>query len=103
MSLQNPSPLTCRTIFTGGTDCLVRIHNVADPDSEPGFHDNHTDAITSLTASNDHLITASADNVARLFTYPANEFEGYVTRSPGVAIRWVAMDQKGEQVAVCSE
>lgn len=81
----------------------MRIHNVEDPDAEPGFHDNHTDAITSLSSSRTHLVTASADNIARLFTYPRNEFEGYVTRSPGVAIRWVAMDQAGEQVAVCGE
>ena len=40
-----------RTVFTGGTDCLVRIHNAVEPDSEPGFHDNHTDAITSLACS----------------------------------------------------
>jgi hypothetical protein len=43
--------LMCRTIFTGGSDCLVRIHKAGDPDSEPGFHDNHTDEITSLTCS----------------------------------------------------
>ena len=40
-----------RTIFTGGSDCLVRIHRADDPDSEPGFHDDHTDAITSLSCS----------------------------------------------------
>jgi len=38
-----------RTIFTGGSDCLVRIHKANEPDSEPGFHDNHEDAVTSLT------------------------------------------------------
>ena len=41
--------LTYRTIFTGGSDCLVRIHKAYEPDSEPGFHDNHEDAVTSLT------------------------------------------------------
>jgi chromosome transmission fidelity protein 4 len=41
--------LTYRTIFTGGSDCLVRIHKANEPDSEPGFHDNHEDAVTSLT------------------------------------------------------
>ena len=41
--------LTHRTIFTGGSDCLVRIHKANEPDSEPGFHDNHEDAVTSLT------------------------------------------------------
>jgi len=41
--------LTFRTIFTGGSDCLVRIHKANEPDSEPGFHDNHEDAVTSLT------------------------------------------------------
>jgi hypothetical protein len=28
---------------------LVRIHKANEPDSEPGFHDNHEDAVTSLT------------------------------------------------------
>ena len=41
--------LTYRTMFTGGSDCLVRIHKANEPDSEPGFHDNHEDAVTSLT------------------------------------------------------
>lgn len=40
-----------RTIFTGGTDSLVRIHKADDPASEPGFFDEHTDAITSLSCS----------------------------------------------------
>lgn len=81
----------------------MRIHSVEDPGSEPGFHDNHTEAVVSLTASRHHLISASLDNIARLFSYPQNDFEGYVTRSPGVPIRWVQVDQQGERVAVCSE
>ncbi|KAK8847432.1 hypothetical protein IAR55_005290 [Kwoniella newhampshirensis] len=90
-------------IFTGGSDCLVRIHKSSDPDSEPGFHDNHSDAVTSLTCSNTHLISASVDNIVRLFSYPENEFEGFLTRSSGVPIRWVSVDQAGERVAVCSD
>ncbi|OCF45863.1 chromosome transmission fidelity protein 4 [Kwoniella heveanensis CBS 569] len=91
------------TIFTGGSDCLVRIHKVDSPDSEPGFHDNHTDAITSLSCSKTNLITASEDNIARIFSYPQNEFEGFLTRSSGVPIRWVSVDNAGERVAVCSD
>ncbi|WVQ98084.1 hypothetical protein IAU59_005206 [Kwoniella sp. CBS 9459] len=91
------------TIFTGGSDCLVRIHKVDSPDSEPGFHDNHTDAITSLSCSKTNLITASEDNIARIFSYPQNEFEGFLTRSSGVPIRWVSVDNVGERVAVCSD
>jgi chromosome transmission fidelity protein 4 len=49
------------------------------------------------------LITASLDNIARTFSYPGNEYTGYVTRSSSVPIRWVSMDKKGERVAVCSE
>ncbi|WRT64744.1 uncharacterized protein IL334_001678 [Kwoniella shivajii] len=91
------------TIFTGGSDCLVRIHKADNPDSEPGFHDNHTDAVTSLTCSRTNLITASEDNIARIFSYPQNEFEGFLTRSSGVPIRWVSVDNSGERVAVCSD
>nr|XP_031860604.1 uncharacterized protein CI109_003935 [Kwoniella shandongensis]KAA5527676.1 hypothetical protein CI109_003935 [Kwoniella shandongensis] len=91
------------TIFTGGSDCLVRIHKADDPDSEPGFHDNHSDAVTSLTCSNTHLISASVDNIVRLFSYPENEFDGFLTRSSGVPIRWVSVDKAGERVAVCSD
>ncbi|EIW71228.1 hypothetical protein TREMEDRAFT_28047 [Tremella mesenterica DSM 1558] len=91
------------TIFTGGADCLVRIHRADDPDAEPGFHDDHTDAVTSLSCSNSYLVTGSVDNIARYFSYPQNEFQGYITRSSGVAIRWVAMDKAGERVAVCSD
>ncbi|WWC59498.1 uncharacterized protein I303_102054 [Kwoniella dejecticola CBS 10117] len=91
------------TIFTGGSDCLVRIHKADNPDSEPGFHDNHTDAVTSLTCSKTNLITASEDNIARIFSYPENEFTGFLTRSSGVPIRWVSVDSSGERVAVCSD
>lgn len=81
----------------------MRIHRVAEPDSEPDFLDNHQEAVTSLAASKTHLITASVDNIARIFTYPDNEFSGYLTRSSGVPIRWVSIDPQGERVAVCSE
>jgi hypothetical protein len=47
--MKREARLTYRTIFTGGSDCLVRIHKANEPDSEPGFHDNHEDAVTSLT------------------------------------------------------
>jgi chromosome transmission fidelity protein 4 len=50
-----------------------------------------------------NLVTGSKDNIARIFSYPANEFEGFVTRSSGVPIRWVSVDKAGERVAVCSE
>jgi hypothetical protein len=49
------------------------------------------------------LITASLDNIARTFSYPQNEYTGYVTRSASVPIRWVSLDKQGERVAVCSE
>lgn len=49
------------------------------------------------------MITASLDNIARTFSYPQNEYTGYVTRSASVPIRWVSLDKKGERVAVCSE
>ncbi|KAK4685805.1 chromosome transmission fidelity protein 4, partial [Tremellales sp. Uapishka_1] len=91
------------TIFTGGTDCLVRIHKADEPDSEPGFHDNHTDAVTTLTCSSSHLITGSTDNIVRQFSYPENDFQGFVTRSAGIPIRWVSVDKQGERVAVCSD
>ena len=49
------------------------------------------------------LITASEDNISRIFSYPQNEFRGYLTRSAAVPIRWVSVDKKGERVAVVSE
>lgn len=92
-----------RTIYTGGVDCLVRIHDAVNPDSEPGFHDDHTESVTSLTASKHLLVTGSGDSIARKFTCPDNVFDGFVTRSAGVIIRWVSMDYAGERVAVCAE
>jgi chromosome transmission fidelity protein 4 len=97
-------PLTLvSTIFTGGNDCLVRIHNAEEPDSEPGFHDDHGESVTSLAATSEYLVTASVDNVVRRFTFPGNEHDGFITRSAGVPIRWVSVDRAGERVAVCSE
>ena len=55
--------LTFRTIFTGGSDCLVRIHKANEPDSEPGFHDNHEDAVTSLTCEVSQVSEAKSDRV----------------------------------------
>jgi len=52
-----------RTIFTGGSDCLVRIHKANEPDSEPGFHDNHEDAVTSLTCEVRQVNEAKSDRV----------------------------------------
>lgn len=43
--------MNVRTIFTGGSDCLVRIHEADNPESEPGFHDEHTEAVTCLACS----------------------------------------------------
>lgn len=79
------------------------IHHADDSNTEPAFHDDHTDAVTSLSASSEYLVTASVDNIARRFTFPGNEHDGFVTRSPGVAVRWVQIDKAGERVVVCGE
>lgn len=50
-----------------------------------------------------YLVTASLDNIARYFSYPENQFMGYVTRSSGLPIRWVSIEKKGDRVAVCGE
>ncbi|KAE8539030.1 hypothetical protein D1P53_005400 [Cryptococcus gattii VGV] len=92
-----------RTIFTGGSDCLVRIHEADNPESEPGFHDEHTEAVTCLACSKDELVTGCVDNIVRQFSYPENKFTGFVTRSSGVPIRWLSLDKAGERVAVCSD
>jgi hypothetical protein len=41
----------CRTLFTGGSDCMLRYHNVNEPDTEPGFFDEHRDPITCLATT----------------------------------------------------
>lgn len=79
----------------------MRIHKADDPDAEPGFHDNHQEAVTSITASKEMLITGCLDNIARAFR--GNDFDGYITRSAGVPVRWVQVDEAGQRVAVCSE
>lgn len=97
----------------------MRIHEVDRPDAEPGFHDNHDEPITSLSCSvscccptlarreahaqANNLFTGSVDNIARIFSYPQNEYTGFLTRSSGVPIRWVSVDSAGERVAVCAE
>lgn len=90
-----------RTIYSAGADCLVRIHKADDPDAEPGFHDNHQETVTSITASKDFLVTACMDSIVRAFR--DNEMDGYVVRSHGVPMRWVQVDAAGSRVAVCSE
>ncbi|TYJ56899.1 hypothetical protein B9479_002344 [Cryptococcus floricola] len=91
------------TIFTAGSDCLVRIHKADNPESEPGFHDDHHEDVTCLASSSDQLITGSVDNIVRHYSYPQNEFLGFVTRSSGVPIRFLDVDKAGERVAVCSD
>ncbi|WVQ75997.1 hypothetical protein IAR50_005633 [Cryptococcus sp. DSM 104548] len=91
------------TVFTAGTDCLVRIHKADNPESEPGFHDDHQEDVTCLASSSDQLITGSVDNIVRHYSYPQNEFLGFVTRSSGVPIRFLDVDKAGERVAVCSD
>ncbi|BEJ14934.1 hypothetical protein CspHIS471_0407010 [Cutaneotrichosporon sp. HIS471] len=90
-----------KTIYTAGADCLVRIHDAAAPDAEPGFHDEHAEPVSSITASTDLLITACLDAVARAFR--GKELDGYIMRASGVPLRWVQVDAKGERVAVCSD
>jgi chromosome transmission fidelity protein 4 len=50
-----------------------------------------------------HLMTASKDSTAQMFSHPGDELEGYLSRSAGVPIRWVSVDKKGERVAICGE
>ncbi|KLT43277.1 WD40 repeat-like protein [Cutaneotrichosporon oleaginosum] len=90
-----------KTIYTAGADCLVRLHDAADPDAEPGFHDEHKEAVTSITASAELLVTACLDAVARAFR--GKELDGYIMRASGVPLRWVQVDAKGSRVAVCSD
>ncbi len=79
----------------------MRLHDAAAPDAEPGFHDEHGEPVTSITASDDLLITACLDAVARAFR--GKELDGYIMRASGVPLRWVQVDAKGSRVAVCSE
>lgn len=81
----------------------MRYHNVRDPNSEPGFFDEHRDPITAVVTTKDHMITGCEDGTTRRFSYPANEFEGNVSRSSGVSVRWLSVDRTGEKVAVCSD
>jgi len=78
---------------------MLRYHNVNEPDSEPGFFDEHRDPITCLATT----VTGCEDGTTRSFDYPANEFAGNLARSSGVAVRWLAIDKAGEKVALCSE
>lgn len=48
-------------------------------------------------------MTGSTDNITRSFSYPDNQYKGFITRSSGVPVRWVSLDARGERVAVCSE
>nr|ODN89447.1 chromosome transmission fidelity protein 4 [Cryptococcus depauperatus CBS 7841] len=91
------------TIFTGGSDCLVRIHQADSPDSEPGFYDEHDEPVTAMACSANDFISGSVDNIVRRFSYPQNKFTGFITRSSGVPIRWLSIDKTGERVAVCSD
>lgn len=48
-------------------------------------------------------MTACKDAAARIYSHPGDEFEGFLSRSAGVPIRWVSVDKQGERVAICGE
>lgn len=112
-------------IYTGSSgDNIVRIHNArALLTSEPTYLDEierETTWIETVKSKNGEnananegmVLVSSEDGVVRMFSgengkgrgeEEEHAFQGILTRAAGVPSRCLAVDGRGERVAVCSE
>ncbi|KAF8588697.1 hypothetical protein K439DRAFT_1651834 [Ramaria rubella] len=91
-------------LYTGGEEGYVRIWR---PDlgsvQEPDVAVEGDDAITSVATSKYHWLSGSLDACVRRYDAQGSAMEGLVTRAVAVPVRCVAIDPKGERVAVTSD
>ncbi|KAJ7096343.1 hypothetical protein C8R44DRAFT_812788 [Mycena epipterygia] len=91
--------------FTGGDDCIVRIWKVAEgSEQEPATAAEAEKGITSIALSDDSWLAAGLDADVRRYTKDTGKMEGIITNTGvGVATRCVAIDPRGQTVAVASD
>ncbi|EKM54305.1 uncharacterized protein PHACADRAFT_196736 [Phanerochaete carnosa HHB-10118-sp] len=91
-------------IYTGGADSLARIWKTnVGTDQDPDAAMEAGEPVTAVVASDDCWFTGSEDSEVRQYAKGKDNLLGNVTSAVGVAIRSLAVDPKGERVAVASD
>ncbi|KAH9942276.1 uncharacterized protein BXZ73DRAFT_87916 [Epithele typhae] len=97
-------------VYTGGADSLVRLWDAEKgEDQEPPSAAEAADEISTLAPATGCWLSGSKDGDVRRYKNlaPGSEstpiFTGLVASAKGVAIRCVAVDPKGQRVAVTSD
>ncbi|KAF8520383.1 hypothetical protein BU17DRAFT_88972 [Hysterangium stoloniferum] len=91
-------------IYTGGEEGYVRIWKSAlGSVQEPDVAVEGEEGITTIATSSQNWISGSVDACVRMYDAQGSTMEGLVTRATAVPVRCVAIDPKGERVAVTSD
>ncbi|GAA5997099.1 chromatin-binding protein CTF4 [Rhodotorula paludigena] len=92
-------------LYTCGYEGLTRIFDArldADASVEPAILDFHEEAVTSLSASNEYLVSASETGQVVLHKAGTTELEGFLTRF-SLPARSVRFDPRGKRAVVTSD
>ncbi|EIN11865.1 hypothetical protein PUNSTDRAFT_63079 [Punctularia strigosozonata HHB-11173 SS5] len=90
--------------YTGGADTLVRIWRTDQgPDQEPDIAIDAVEGVTCVVEGKDCWLSGSEDAEVRRYLKGKTELDGLVTSVVGVSVRSLAIDLKGNRVAVTSD
>ncbi|KAF5390153.1 hypothetical protein D9757_002927 [Collybiopsis confluens] len=89
-------------VFTGGSDCTVRIWTV-EKESEPEIANDADDAITSIATSDDYWLSSCEDSRVRRYVKDRDQFHDDVTECASLPVRCIALDSQGKRLAVASD
>ncbi|GAA5823351.1 hypothetical protein JCM3770_002368, partial [Rhodotorula araucariae] len=92
-------------LYTCGYEGLMRIFDArldADKNVEPAIIDYHQDAVVSISATNDHLVSASESGQVVLHRAGSTDLEGFLTRF-SLPARSVRFDPRGKRAVVTSD
>ncbi|GAA6041229.1 hypothetical protein JCM8097_008354 [Rhodosporidiobolus ruineniae] len=93
-----------RYLYTCGYEGYMRIFDAKldGEAAEPTIIDYHQDAVVSLAASNEYLVSASESGQVVLHKAGSSELDGFVTRF-SLPARSARFDSKGKRVVVTSD